>query len=347
MEELRKALKKELIESIDHLLGQARSAVILMHTNPDGDAVGSALAMWHYLKARNIAARVIAPDEFPDFLAWMPGASDILIHDRERREARQVILEADLLICVDFNTADRLNGVQADFEESKAPCLLIDHHISRGKFCDIAYTDTEISSTAELLYRLIDESGHSELISREAAECLFVGIMTDTGSFSYACHYANTFTVTAELVRKGIDVEHIHRQVYDTYSEKRLRLLGYCLSEKLHVMQDIGTAWIALSIKELEKFEFRNGDTEGVVNYTLGIKGVQFGALITERQDKIKISLRSKGSFDVNRIARSHFNGGGHKNAAGGDLYCSFDEAVVLFQNVIAQYASELKNLQS
>ena len=166
--------------------------------------------------------------------------------------------------------------------------------------------------------------------------------MTDTGSFSYACNSAYTFRAVAELMKTGIDGENIHRLVYDTYSEERIRLLGFCLSEKLIVLDDYNTAFIALSQEELDRFQYRNGDTEGVVNYTLGIKGIVFGALITQRKDKIKISLRSKGSFDVNKMAAAHFNGGGHKNASGGDLYCSFEEAVNLFRSVLPMYKKEL-----
>jgi bifunctional oligoribonuclease and PAP phosphatase NrnA len=220
--------------------------------------------------------------------------------------------------------------------------VLIDHHVDREAFCDFEFTRTNTSSTSELIYELLEEFGEIELLNRDIAECLFVGIMTDTGSFSYSCTHERTFLITAALIKAGIDVERIHRLVYDTYSEHRLRLLGFCLSEKLTVLPEYATAYIVLTKEELKRFNYSIGDTEGIVNYTLGIKGIIFGAIIVEREHMIKISLRSKGDFDVNRIARLHFNGGGHKNAAGGDLYYTVDETVTLFNSILPMYAEEL-----
>jgi bifunctional oligoribonuclease and PAP phosphatase NrnA len=328
---------------VKQLLFKNCRVAILTHTNPDGDAIGSALALYHYLKIKGIECSIVISDIYPDFLAWMPDVNEIRIFENDPTLTTKLINEADLLICLDFNSPDRLDEMQDIFVKASATKLLIDHHIDRGKFCDFQYSRIETSSTAELVYDFIEELGDINLLDQKIATCLYVGIMTDTGSFSYACNYERTFLVTAGLLKIGIDVEYIHRMVYDTYSENRVRLLGYCLSEKLQVIDEFGTAYIALSREELDRFGFKTGDTEGVVNFTLGIKGVVLGALLTERNNKIKISLRSKGSLDVNHMAKEYFNGGGHRNAAGGDLYCTFDEAVAFFKSIIPVYAEELK----
>lgn len=336
-------MKNEVVEKIRQTLAGAREVSILTHTNPDGDAIGAGLGLYHFLKNKGINVHVVVPSMYPEFLSWMPGATEICNFDDDPSLCERYLIESDVLFCVDFNSPDRLDAMESVFMQRKATKVLIDHHIDRGQFCDIEYKSINVSSTAELIYLLIEDLGEKDRINADIASCLYVGIMTDTGSFSYACNSQGTFRVVSELMAFGIDGEHIHRMVYDTYSEERLRLLGYCLSDKLVVMPEFGTAYIALSQKELDQFHYKNGDTEGVVNFTLGIKGIIFGALITERKDRVKISLRSKGHFDVNRLAIEHFNGGGHKNASGGDLYCSFDEAVKLFRSIIPMYGVELK----
>ena len=336
-------MRKELAKRFESLVNAAKSIVIITHVDPDGDAIGSSLALFHFLKSIGKEVSALVPNGYPDFLAWMPGAETMLIHQKDERLCEEKLKEADLILCADFNSPDRMDRLQDAFNSSKATKILIDHHIDRGKFCDLEYHTTAISSTSELVYELLSSFATLPQICPEAAECLFVGIMTDTGSFSYACNYASTFSTIAALMECGIDAEKIHHLVYDTYSEQRLRLLGFCLSDKLQVFESLHTAFIALSKEDLKRFQYKTGDTEGVVNYTLGIQGIVFGALITERSGKIKISLRSKGDFDVNKIARTHFNGGGHKNASGGDLYCSFEEAVALFKGIIPQYEEELK----
>lgn len=336
----------DIVDKISAALATASRIAVLTHTNPDGDAIGSALGVYHWLTARGKNTSVVVPGGYPDFLAWMPGIENMLIYDQQATQAEEAIRQADLLICVDFNAPDRLDGLQATFENSLAPRILIDHHIERGHFCDMEYTTTETSSTAELVMQLIKACGDSALLSPELGSCLYVGIMTDTGSFSYACNYPSTFMVVSEIAALGCDLADIHRRVYDNNTVDRMRLMGYCMSEKLVVIPEAGTAFIALSAEELRRFNAKNGDTEGVVNFTMGLKGIIFGALITERKDKIKFSLRSKGEFNVNLLASRHFNGGGHKNASGGDLYCSFDEAVKQFRYVVAQYSGELADEQ-
>lgn len=336
-------MDKNITDKIQKALSHAGNVCILTHTNPDGDAIGSALGMFHWLKGKGMHASVVVPTSIPDFLTWMPGINEIVVYEDDKLLSLQYLKEANVLICVDFNAADRLDEMQQTFENSIATKILIDHHIEREHFCDLEFTTTKVSSTAELIHQLIVECGEKHLLTSEIGSCLYVGIMTDTGSFSYACNNESTFRAMADIIALGVDGEQIHRLIYDTYSEERIRLLGYCLSEKLVVIPEYGTAYIALSAAELDRFHAKNGDTEGVVNYTLGIKGIVFGALITERSGRIKISLRSKGNFNVNEIAGKHFNGGGHKNASGGDLYCSFEEAVKLFRSVVPMYGAELK----
>lgn len=339
-------MKQTIISKIEKELEKAQRICILTHTNPDGDAIGSALGLYHWLKGKGKQVVAGVPTIYPKFLSWMPGIKEMIIGEEDLCSGQRSINEADLIICVDFNAADRLDDLQPAFEASKAIKLLIDHHIEREHFCDLEYTTTQVSSTAELIYRLINELGAGHTFTKEIGICLYVGIMTDTGSFSFACNYPGTFQAASEIIALGVDGEQIHRLVYDTYSENRIRLLGYCLSEKMVVMTEYATAYIALSAEELDRFEAKNGDTEGVVNYTLGINGIVFGALITERNGRIKVSLRSKGNFNVNQIAVRHFNGGGHKNAAGGDLYCSFEEAVKLFRTIVPMYHDDLKKAE-
>lgn len=315
---------------------------MVTHSNPDGDAIGASLAMMHYLKCKGHDVRALVPDDFPDFLKWLPGAKDILIFDDDVKNCSRVLFDADIIFCLDFNSPERVQGMAVPLEQAKGLKVLIDHHLNAVHFCDLEMSVSATSSTSELVYDFIVLMGDENLLNRQMAEALFVGIVTDTGSFSYACNYEHTFHVVACLMRLGINAEHIHRLVYDTWSESRLKLLGYCLNEKLTVMESFATAFIVLSQKELERFNHKIGDTEGVVNYALSIENITLAALITERDDYVKFSFRSKGSFNVNELARMHFSGGGHKNASGANVYLPLDEAVKKFVAILPLYKNEL-----
>jgi phosphoesterase RecJ-like protein len=322
--------------------------VVTSHHNPDGDAIGSTLAMAALLKRTGKAAIVMVPNDYPSFLKWLPGNDTVLLYRHNEAKAEEMISQADLIFCLDYNALHRTGGLEDALRKAPGKKILIDHHPDPilADF-DLYLSVVQTSSTSELVYRFIEGCSWTDLINQDIATSLFVGIMTDTGSFSFACNYPATFEITASLIKKGINPEQIHRLVYDTYSENRLRLLGYCLSEKLTVLPEFSTAYISLSKAELERFHHQVGDTEGIVNYALSIENIKLAILLTERKDRIRLSFRSKGDLSVNRIAREHFNGGGHKNAAGGDSFISLDNTVKKLIEVIAQYREDIDRSSS
>lgn len=324
-------------------VGQSRNILVTSHHNPDGDAIGSVLALTLLLKKLGCNARAMVPNEFPGFLKWMPGHEDIAVYKTDRGMYDEWIANADLVFCLDYNALSRTGDMEAQLRQAKGSKVLIDHHLDPALAdFDLYYSLIAISSTAELVYRFIIENGWEHLIDKDIATALFVGIMTDTGSFSFSCGYPETFEVSAALIRKGIDPEAIHRMVYDTYSENRLRLLGYCLSEKLTILPEFKTAYIALSKDELYRFRYQVGDTEGVVNYALSIENINLAVFLTERKDRIRLSFRSRGDFSVNQLARDHFNGGGHRNASGGDSFLTLEQTEARLRQILEQYRDDL-----
>jgi bifunctional oligoribonuclease and PAP phosphatase NrnA len=323
------------INIVKEVLKTKKKVAVITHVNPDGDAMGSALALYGIFTKEQHDVKVIIPNEFPSFLAWMPYSEKILINKLKPAECKKAIDEADVIFCVDFNDIYRIEDLGQVYKESKAVKFLIDHHLSPSSFADHTLSLVETSSTAEIIWDLIEALGKIKLIDKSIAECLYVGIVTDTGSFSYSCNYEKTYLVTAELFRYGINGEHIHRLVYDTFTENRMRLLGYCLSEKMKVLQEFKTAYISLTKEELAKFHYQNGDTEGVVNFALSVEGIEMAALFMERDKHIKISFRSKGGVSVNDIARKYYDGGGHHNAAGGFSYVSMKDTLIAFKKLL------------
>ena len=332
---------------IRDLIDNSGNIIITTHTNPDGDAIGASLAMFSYLKKRGFMVKVIIPDPFPEFLAWLPNAGDILIFENQAAQCREFIRKSDLIICLDFNNLKRLNELGNEVRNSSSIKVLIDHHLNPADDFRYRISFSRISSTSELVYDFIVESGFKNLIDKEIAECLYTGIATDTGSFSYACNYVKTYLITAELFRLGIDGEHIHRLIYDTYSESRLRLLGYAVSDALTVLHEFHTAYIVLTLEDLEKFNYKVGDTEGVVNYALSIKDINLAALFMERDDQVKVSFRSKGNFSVDRLAREYFGGGGHSNASGANCNTGIRETVEKFLSLLPGLSEDLKHIYS
>lgn len=326
------------------LISENKKVVIISHINPDGDAIGSSLALYIYLKKRFLDASVVIPNDFPDFLAWMPHSEKIVIYKKNQHQAEKLLEEADLIFCVDFNSLNRMGKLCNSFGRSKAIKILIDHHANPENFCDYMHSDTESPSAAELVYDFINHAGGKDLIDKEIAECIYTGIITDTGSLSYSCNDIKTYRILMELFQHGIDGSQMHNAIYSTFSENRLRLLGYCLSEKLVVLNEFNTAYISLSKEDLKRFNYKIGDTEGIVNYPLSINGIRFAALLTERDGHVKVSLRSKGDFNVSELSANHFNGAGHKNAAGGELYTTINEAVDKLIETIKLMKNELTN---
>ncbi len=331
------------IHAFGELLATPKKIVALAHVNPDGDAIGACLALKHSLKAREHQIEIVAPNRFPDFLHWMEGASDIIIYKDEPRKAQQLLTNADIVVCIDFNNLQRLDELGTYVLGLPAIKVLIDHHLepdsSTFKFM---FWNVGSCSAAELVYLLLKGLHYEDTISPVVASAIYAGIMTDTNDFRNNCSNPRTFETVAELIRTGIDKDLIHSKIYDNYSEDRLRLLGYALQEKLVVIPGYRAAYIALSRKELDKFNYQIGDTEGFVNFPLSIKGIVLSAFFAENHDNIRLSFRSKGEFSVNEFARAHFFGGGHKNAAGGKLNVSLDEAVALFRQSLQEYKDEL-----
>lgn len=319
--------------------------LITTHANPDGDAIGSSLALYGYLKKKFHDVQVMVPDPDPSFLHWMPYHDNLLIFNKARKTCIHVIDQAKLVLSVDYNSFERLEEASELVKKSKAKKILIDHHTAPDPGYDWMISDIKVSSTAELVYNFIVESGDIAMIDADIASCIYSGIITDTGSFSYSCNNEKTYQITAHLISTGIDGEHIHRLIYDTYSEDRLRLLGYSLSDKLVVLPESHTAYISLSREDLKRFNHQVGDTEGIVNFGLSIDGINLAALFMEKEGLVKISFRSKGKFSVNDLARKHFDGGGHNNAAGAYSYLSLQETIIKFLSLLHGYTEQLKKV--
>lgn len=314
-------------------LGWADRYVILTHIGPDGDAIGSSLALCHYLKAKGKDAVVLVPDSAPDFLKWLPGADDIKVYSDDPDAAEDLVYKADVLCCLDFNVVGRIGKVAASFLYSKAKKFLLDHHPYPGANFTVTLSHPEASSTSELVFHMICALGDFNMIDKEIAQCIYTGIMTDTGALSYNSNTSNLFKVIAHLLDKGIDKDDIYRRVYHNYSESRLRLQGFVLNEKMQVFHDRSTALITLDDAELRRFNVKKGDTEGFVNMPLQINGVLMSAFFREdtEQGLIKLSFRSVGNVPCNRFSSDFFNGGGHQNAAGGEFHGTLQEAVDRF----------------
>jgi phosphoesterase RecJ-like protein len=338
-----KEIRKKTQE-IAKLLKGKKNIVILTHKNPDGDAIGSSLALWNHLKKNATNVHIIIPDRVPDFLEWLPGADEIVYYTENKKESKQKLLDADLFFCLDFNSISRIEGFNdIVVNQNQAPKILIDHHPDPEAFARVELSQTWVSSTAELLYLVMVNLEGFEL-TKEIAECFYVGISTDTGNFSYNSSRPETFEVVAKLLSAGIDKNEIMQQVFNNFSVHRLKLLGYSINDKLNYFKDHHCAFISLSKQEMEDFNHEAGDTEGFVNYPLTIRGVKVSALFLEEDTRIKISFRSRGRFPVNELSKKHFNGGGHMNAAGGESQLSMDETIKKFIQLLDEYKEEIVN---
>ncbi len=340
-----KVIAQANIDHVEKWFVRAEKVVIVTHVSPDGDAVGSSLGLSHFLYSQGKRVHAIVPNAFPDFLRWMPGAKDIIRYDKYAEFANKLIEEADVICCLDFNALSRIDQMADAVAKSPARKLMIDHHPDPEAFCQITISHPEISSTSELVFRLICRLGNFEDIAKEIAECIYTGMMTDTGGFTYNSNSQETYFIISELLSKGIDKDEIYRKVYNTYSEGRLRLMGYVLYEKMQVFPPFHAALICLTKEEQKRFSYAKGDTEGFVNIPLSIKGIIFSAFFREdtEKDLIKISLRSTGTFPCNRVATEYFNGGGHLNASGGEFYGTMEEAVELYKQALVTYENLLQ----
>lgn len=333
---------------MEMLAGEPKQIVITTHHKPDADALGSSLGLAGFLKKSGHAVTVVTPTDFPSFLDWMAGRQDVLLFDQNdstRARAEQLTQAADIVFCLDFNTLERINDYGKIVAASPARKVVIDHHMQPSDFPDLLFSDVTAAATAELIYLLIDALGKRDWIDKDIAECLYAGIMTDTGSFRHGSTTARIHRVIADLIELGADNARVHRLIYDTSSLSRLQFLGYCLSEKLRVLPELKTAYFAISREELKRFNIQTGDTEGIVNYALSLEGIVFGAIIIDRTELVKMSFRSAADFDVNTFARRYFEGGGHYNAAGGKSSDSLEETIARFEAAVLKHAEELASL--
>ncbi len=333
----------ENINELKALLAIPKDIVITSHRNPDGDAIGSSLGLQRYLMQLGHTVKVLVPSGFPHFLAWMPGADDIIVYDISPDEARVALEKPDMVFCLDFNSLERIDKMGEIISRLKCTKVMIDHHLDPEPFSDFELHEVNASSTSELVYDFIVLLGERSKITVEIGECLFTGILTDTGSFKYSTS-PKLFRLVADLLELGVNDGKIQDFVYNSLEEKHLRLLGYVLDNRMEVLDEFRTAIITLTKQDYEKFQISRGDTEGLVNYLLQMKNVVMAAFIHEQPTITKISLRSKGNFSVQEIAKKHFRGGGHKNASGGYSYIGLRPTLRKFKEILPEYQQGLLN---
>lgn len=352
-----KDLTREQIQLSAELITSAQHIVIVTHMSPDGDAMGSALGMSHWLRQLGkTSVDVVVPNSFPDFLHWMPGAQAVVEYESGSQQANQLLEQADLIICTDFNEPKRIGCLgEKLLSLDKTPKILIDHHLQPMDFATVTLSNSDCPSASELVYHFIGalntQLNQQQDLTLETATCIYTGMMTDTGNFSFNSNHAQIYDIIAHLVRLGINKDAIYNQVFNAYTIDRMRLMGYCLHRKMRIFPDYHTALIFLDSKELNQFHFRSGDAEGIVNLPLQIKDIYYSCFMREDKvgiaeealangspTKIKISLRSQGDRPVNVLAHDIFNGGGHKNASGGEYYGPLPEAAQKFIDAYPNY---------
>lgn len=330
--------REAFFHALDTVIQSPRNVTVITHVNPDGDAIGSSLAFAQFLRKLGHHVEVMVSNDFPGFLAWMPGANGIHVYDKEAELCNSILEASDCLFILDFNHLSRAGLILEKLKSLSVVMLLIDHHRDTdfGQFLSVL-SDTQVSSTSELVAETILHYG-AHYLDEAIATNILVGIMTDTGSFAHSVFRPETFSICAKMVEKSASYNQIHQLVYDTFSEDRLRLLGYAISNKMEILDEYATAIISLDKGELDAYHYQVGDTEGVVNYPLSMEKIKMSVLVTERQGVIRFSFRSKGDFSVHELAKKYFNGGGHTNAAGGTLMCSMEKALEKLHQILPEY---------
>jgi len=330
-------------QAFKELLNTPKNIIIVTHHKPDADALGSSLGLSGYLKKKGHRVTVISPSDYPNFLHWMKGNDEVLIYEKSKKHSiNQLIEAADIIFCLDFSSLPRINELGEHVGQSEAIKVLVDHHLDPEDFASYKFWSVEAAATAELIYELIISMGDTDLIDQHIAESLYAGIMTDTGSFQHSNTTQNVHRITASLIELGADTHKVARSIYDSNTLDRLRFIGFSLSQRLEVLEEFNVALFAISKEDLIRFNSKTGDTEGLVNYALSIQGIVLAALIIDHGELIKISFRSVGDFPANELAQRYFNGGGHKNAAGGRSKLSLEETVNKFKNLLPSYKSKL-----
>src|SRR5476651_747864 len=327
------------IASLINLLAQPQKIVITTHHKPDGDAMGSSLGLYNYLIQQGHHVKVIAPTDYPDFLAWMPGNEEVIIYTENLQQSAGLIAEAKIVFCLDFNALNRINEMGELVRASAAFKVMIDHHLEPEDFDDYRHWDIKACASAQLVYDfIVNVLGNKQLVNADVATCLYTGIMTDSASFRLPNTTSAVHRVVADLIDAGAVNWRIHELVYNSASENRLRFLGHCLTNCLEILPEYNTAIIAVDKKDIEKYSVNTGDTEGIVNYALSINSIRLAAFIVERSDKVKLSLRSKGDFPANDICKKYFSGGGHRNAAGGQSTDGLQQVINQFKLILPEY---------
>ncbi|KQX15798.1 bifunctional oligoribonuclease/PAP phosphatase NrnA [Flavobacterium sp. Root420] len=331
-------MKIQDIQAIELLLATPKKIAIIPHRGPDGDAMGSTLGLYHFLLKNNHQPTVIAPNDFPDFLAWLPGSETVKIFEKDTENCTKILEEAELIFTLDFNAFHRTGEMEHTLAKLTAPFIMIDHHQKPDDYAAYTYSDTSFGSTCEMVYNFISFLNKKEDLDKTIATCIYTGILTDSGSFRFPGTTGNTHRIIAELIDLGVENTQIPVLLFDNSSYSRLQLLGRAL-QNMKVLEEHKTSYTSLTQEELDSFDYVKGDTEGIVNYGLSIKGIVFTAIFIENKDEkiIKISFRSQGGFDVNQFARDHFNGGGHSNAAGGRSDVSMEETLKKFEDLVTK----------
>ena len=331
------------LASLTELLDQPRKIVITTHHKPDGDAMGSSLGLYNYLIQQGHHAKVITPTDYPDFLNWMPGNEEVIIYTENTELSATLIADAEIIFCTDFNSLSRINEMGVLVGKSSAYKVMIDHHLEPEDFDDYRHWDINACAAAQLVYTfIVDQLKHKELINKDVATCLYTGIMTDSASFRLPNTTSTVHRIVAELIDAGANNARIHDLVYNSASENRLRFLGHCLANCLEILPEYNTAIISVNKTDIARFNVNTGDTEGIVNYALSIATVRLAAFIVQRNDKVKLSLRSKGEFPANEICKKYFNGGGHRNAAGGQSDEPLEATINKFKSILPEYKTLL-----
>lgn len=331
-----------LIQESFNLIESSNQILITTHLSPDGDAMGSSLGLYHFLKQIDKDVKIIVPNSFPYFLKWMEGSEDILIYEYNPKAAETIFNKSDLIFSLDYNIPKRIGPMSELLENATAKKILIDHHLYPGDIFDVIISFPNISSTSELIFRFLYQADKIKLIDKKISECIYTGMMTDTGGFTFNSNSPDIYQIISLLLTKGIDKDKIYSLVFNNLSESRFRLLGFTLSQRMKIYPELNSALLWLSKSDQEQFEFSKGDTEGFVNYPLGIKNIVFSVFIREDKELIKISFRSQGTFPANEFAKEFFNGGGHLNASGGEFYGELDDAIALFERGLDVYKEKL-----
>lgn len=330
-------------KELSKYLSESDNILLICHVNPDGDSVGSQLALYHYLVSKGKNVSMLSPNYLQEFLKWMDGVDKIHVFIRDRVTGKKIIESADLILMLDFNQSGRLGEAEELVMKSSARKIIIDHHLNFRPFTEFSITDSSICSTSEIIHSLVCSLNGGPFISRPYAEAIYVGIITDTGNFEHGSFTGDTFRLVADLIDTGIDRARIYNLVFNNFTADRMRLKGFALNEKMIILPEYHTAYITLTRSELKKYKYNKGDTEGFVNMPLSISEVQFSALFIEKQGFIKLSFRSKGDFPVNEFAEKYFSGGGHKNAAGGEYFESLEDTINYFLVSLKKESSKME----